>query len=410
MGSPASREFALHWRTLAGCAIAASIGTIGLQAYTAGAFMPALQADAGYSREQISFATLLLSMTVAICAPIAGTLMDRYGALRIVSIAIVGEAFAFLLIGFSPAQFPYYAAAIIALAILGVGTTPPGFARMVTTRFDSARGLALGIMISGLGIMAITGPIWATWLIAQIGWRGGYMAISGLVLVLGGAGVLLIRSERVHDASGPAAKAQGTGSFAALKRPLFWFMLLGFLAPAFFGGGYTLHLISLLRERGFSPETAAQVQSLIGVAILLGRLSSGAALDRFPPTIVAAVAFTISGLGCALLLAPDPRLMGIAALAIGLTIGAELDIMAYFISRLFGLASFGRLYGIAYGGLITAGGASPVLIAFLAGRGGYDTALIVSTIGTIAGAAILLTMPDPRRAGQAEAAAQNSPA
>ena len=55
---------------------------------------------------------------------------------------------------------------------------------MVTTRFDAARGLALGIIISGLGIMAIIGPIWATWLIAQIGWRGGYMAITASSLCL----------------------------------------------------------------------------------------------------------------------------------------------------------------------------------------------------------------------------------
>jgi MFS family permease len=341
--------------------------------------------------------------------------MDRYGALKVVSFAIVGEAFAFFLIGVAPAQFSYYAAAIVTLAVLGTGTTPPGFARMVTARFDAARGLALGVMIGGLGLMAITGPLWATWLISAIGWRGGYMAISALVLLLGGIGVLLIRSEAGRDqvkapeqAIGAALEPEQAGSFAALKRPLFWLMLAGFLAPAFFCMGYGLHLISLLRERGLSAEAAAQVQSLIGVAILLGRLGSGAALDRFPPTIVAATAFTISGLGCALLLLPDPRLMAVAALAIGLTIGAELDLVAYFISRYFGLASFGRLYGVAYGGLITAGGASPVLIAFIAARGGYDNALIVSTIGTIAGAAILLSLPSPRGAAQTGIAAQKA--
>ena len=58
-------EFEKHWRSLAGCTIAASVGTIGLNAYTSGAFLPELVAKAGYSREQLSFATLLLSGTVA---------------------------------------------------------------------------------------------------------------------------------------------------------------------------------------------------------------------------------------------------------------------------------------------------------------------------------------------------------
>lgn len=402
MQGSAAREFREHWRALLGCTIAATIGTIGFHAYTSGAFVPALGRDAGYTRDQLALATLILSATVAVCAPMAGALMDKYGAVRIITIAVVGEAAAFALLAIAPVGFPLYAGIIALLALLGVGTTPPGFARIVTARFDAGRGLALGCMISGLGLMAITGPIWATWVIERAGWRAGYGVMAGLVLLFGGIGVALIRSDRNHAATNAtAATPQQVGDVAgdssqALRRPLFWIMLAGFLAPALFGGGYLLHLISLLTERGVPLATAAQIQSLIGVAVLVGRLGSGWALDHFPATRVAAIAFAISAFGCALLLQSDPFWMGVAALAIGLTIGAELDIMAYFISRYFGLASFGRLYGLAYGCLIISAGASPVLISKLAGQGGYDMALIVSTVGTLAGAIILLTLPDPR--------------
>jgi MFS family permease len=398
MKSP--NEFRRHWRTLAGCTIAAAIGTIGLHAYTSGAFVHELTL-AGFTRDQLARATLLLSATVAVCAPIAGTLMDRFGPFRIVAFAVCGEAIGFGLLSIAPADFSIFAACIVLLAILGVGTTPPGFARMVTARFDRVRGLALGIMISGLGLMAITGPIWATWVIGQLGWRGGYRVMAALVLLLGGTGLLLIRSDR---GTGPVqAKLRSTGGdFSAFRRPLFWAMLAGFLAPAFFSGGYLLHLISLLRERGFTPAGAAQVQSLIGVAVLIGRLSSGAALDRFSAPYVAAFAFAVSGLSCALLIQSNPLLMAAAAFGIGLTIGAELDIMAYCISRYFGLASFGKLYGLAYGGLVLSAGASPLMISRIADVGGYSAALIVSTVGTLAGAAILLMMPDPRRRAAAE--------
>jgi MFS family permease len=396
----ASREFREHWRALLGCMIAASIGTIGLHAYTSGAFMPALIASAGYTKSQLSLATLILSAVVAVSAPFAGMLMDRYGATRVITVAVLGEAAMFGLLSVAPARYPIYASLIVLLALVGVGTTPPGFARIVTSRFDRARGLALGCMISGLGLMAISGPIWATWVISHAGWRTGYAVMAGLVLILGGLGLLLIRGDR-HDTARPSEIAEQPvrGSRNALAQPLFWMLLAGFLLPSLFGGGYLLHLISILRERGFSPAGAAQVQSLIGVAVLCGRLGSGAALDRFSPRWVAAIAFTISALGCALLLLSTPLLMAIAALAIGLTIGAELDIMAYFISRYFGLANFGRLYGFAYGGLILAGGISPLLITKVSEwGGGYALALIVSTIGTAAGACILLAIPDPRGA------------
>jgi MFS family permease len=396
-----SHEFGQHWRTLAGCTIAAAIGTIGLHAYTSGAFVHELTL-AGFTRDQLARATLFLSASVAVCAPIAGTLMDRFGPFRIVALAVCGEAIGFGLLSIAPADFSVYAACIVLLAILGVGTTPPGFARMVTARFDRVRGLALGIMISGLGLMAITGPIWATWVIGQLGWRGGYRVMAALVLLLGGTGLLLIRSDRGAEHIQADVKSAG-GDLSAFRRPLFWAMLVGFLAPAFFSGGYLLHLISLLRERGFTPAGAAQVQSLIGVAVLTGRLSSGAALDRFSAPYVAAFAFTISGLSCALLMQSNPLLMAAAAFGIGLTIGAELDIMAYCISRYFGLASFGKLYGLAYGCLVLSAGASPVMISRLADVGGYSAALIVSTVGTLAGAAILLMMPDPRRRAAAQA-------
>jgi MFS family permease len=324
--------------------------------------------------------------------------MDRYGAVRIIALAVAGEATAFALLAIAPAGFPLYAALIVLLALLGVGTTPPGFARIVTARFDAGRGLALGCMISGLGIMAISGPIWATWVIQQGGWRAGYGVIAGLVLLLGGGGLWLVHGDRAaHPAPPVRAALDAASGSSALRRPLFWVMLVGFVAPALFGGGYLLHLISLLTERGIAPATAARVQSLIGVAVLCGRLGSGWALDRFPAPRVAAAAFTVSALGCALLLQSNLALMSVAALAIGLTIGAELDILAYFVSRYFGLAGFGRLYGLAYGCLIIAGGTSPVLIAWLARLGGYPLALIVSTFGTIAGALILLTLPDPRK-------------
>lgn len=403
MSDARTSEFRQHWRVLLGCAMAASIGTIGLHGYTSGAFLPALMSDGGFTREEVSLATLILSATVAVVVPFCGALMDRYGPLRVISFAVIGEACAFTLLGLVPSSFPAYAAAIVALALLGVGTTPPGFARIIAARFDRARGLALGTMISGLGLMAITGPIWATWLIQALGWRGAYMAIGALVLLFGGAGLLLIRSD--HGAPAPTQTAVDpasgeTGGWSALGHPLYWLMLLGFVLPAFFCHGYILHLISLLREQGFSPAEAARVQSLVGVAVLLGRLGSGWALDRFPARRVAATAFTISGLGCTMLLVDSGFAVSIAALSIGLTVGAELDIMAYFISRYFGVVSFSRLYSLAYSGLIVGGGASPLLVATIVGwSGGYTAAVMVSVAGTLAGAVLLSLLPPPRHDG-----------
>ena len=396
MAANRADEFREHWRALAGCTLAASVGTIGLQAYTSGAFVAALTGEGIYTRTQISFATFLLSALVAVAAPFAGVAMDRVGALRIITLSIFGEAAAFALIGIAPARFPIFVGAFALLALLGIGTTPPGFARIITARFDRGRGLALGVMISGLGLMAISGPIWANWVISREGWRAGYLVAAGLVLILGGIGTRLVRAEDVSRRTIEAQARRDTGGdWSALRRPLFWAIFVAFMSAALFGGGYLLHLITLLRERGFSTADAALIQSMIGVAVLAGRLGSGFALDRFKPQHVAAVAFTLSAAGSALLLTSSPLLDGLAALLMGLTIGSELDIMAYMISRHFGLMSFGRLYGLAYGGMVTAGGVSPLMISLIERSHGYGPALVVSTVGLLAGAALLLTLPSP---------------
>src|SRR5262245_30073862 len=98
-------EMRAHWRALAGCGLAASMGTVGLHAYTSGAFVSALVEQAGYTRAQLSLATLLLSSTMAITVPIAALLMDRFGARRVITFAVIGEAIGFLILGSMPAVF-----------------------------------------------------------------------------------------------------------------------------------------------------------------------------------------------------------------------------------------------------------------------------------------------------------------
>ena len=116
-------------------------------------------------------------------------------------------------------------------------------------------------------------------------------------------------------------------------------------------------------------------------------------MDRLFAPYVAAGAFMITTLGTALLLSSQAPLLCLAALGIGLTIGAELDILALTLSRYFGLASFGRLYGLAYSVMILAGGCSPVLIARLARAGDYTPGIIVSAIGIFTATFLVVLLP-----------------
>ncbi len=392
-----SRELVENWRTVLGCVIGASVGAMGFYLYTAGAFVPVLISEAGYTKEQLSIASLIVAGTTAVGAPIAGILIDRFGALKIVGTAVIGEALALGLLGLSPATFPIFAACLILFAGIGTGMAPPSFARMITSRFDRRRGIALGLSISGLGVMAIILPIIATSLIGHIGWRSSYLAAAVMILLLGGTSVLLIRSEGKIKPNPMRQSKVALSQVTGFRRPLFWFMLASFVVAVLFSNGYLLHLIVLLRERGFASENAAQIQATVGLSMLLGRIFSGVALDRLPPSLVAGATFALCALGCALLLRPETGVIVFGAFAIGFAIGAELDLMAYFVSRYFGLAQFGRLYGFAYGCMVASVGISPVLIGYLEKTGGYPLALSVSAVGVGVGSVMLFFLPDPRR-------------
>src|ERR1700750_785011 len=98
-------EFRQHWRTALGCMAAASIGTIGIYAYTTGVFVPILVEKAGFTREQLSLANFMLSFGVALLAPLAGAAMDRFGPLRVIAVAVAGEALAFAAFSIIPLAF-----------------------------------------------------------------------------------------------------------------------------------------------------------------------------------------------------------------------------------------------------------------------------------------------------------------
>jgi MFS family permease len=89
--------------------------------------------------------------------------------------------------------------------------------------------------------------------------------------------------------------------------------------------------------------------SLSGLAIIGGRILSGWCLDRFWGPYVAVAFFLIPMAGIGLLdsgLAGATPLLG--ATLCGLGIGAEVDLMAFFVSRYFGLRDYAKIYGAMF--------------------------------------------------------------
>jgi MFS family permease len=141
-------------------------------------------------------------------------------------------------------------------------------------------------------------------------------------------------------------------------------------------------LVPMLNDRGMTSSMAVSVAAALATSMLFSRIAVGYLLDRYFAPKVAMVCVTFAIFGIALL-ASGVTGMGafVAAIFIGVSIGAEFDILAYLITRYFGLQNFGMVYGILFSSFLIGVSIGPKAFgeAFDA-QGSYYLILIASCI------------------------------
>jgi MFS family permease len=128
--------------------------------------------------------------------------------------------------------------------------------------------------------------------------------------------------------------------------------------------GVIAHLLALLTDRGMASSTATTLLIGVGLATILGRLISGFLLDRvFAPHLAAAI-FLIPLIGMTTLLLGGASLTAglAAAICFGFSLGAEVDIVGYLVSRYFGLHRYGEIYGYIFAIFTIGSGVGPYLM------------------------------------------------
>lgn len=348
----ASSEWKRYWFL----PVAAALGyaTSVIHVYSMGPFIEPLQAEFGWSRAQVSSGLSISAIISALfCIPI-GMLVDRVGPRRVGLVGAVLILLAYAALGTATGSTAnwMFLWCVLAVATFGVQTTV--WTSAVTSRFEASRGLALAITLSGASVAATLFPLLATWLIGSFSWRTAFMASSGIwaVVVLP---VLFLAFRGARDGGGPllakpdatVSALSGVSFLEGIRMPALYKLLVAAGLFTFTAIGMLVHFVPLLTAEGSDPLEAAGVASLIGIFSIFGRLAAGLLLDRYPGHLVGAVACLFPILSSALLLfdGGNVAFQILAAIALGLTLGAEVDVVAYLASRHFGLKSFGALYG-----------------------------------------------------------------
>ena len=382
------------WRVTAAASACVFVGFASLLVYTFGVFLKPLTAQFGWSREAASAAFGIAAMSVAICSPPLGLLLDRYPARRIIipCIAIFGCAFTSL--SLTTYHLWHFYATFLILGIVGNGTAHLAFSRALTTWFHQLRGTAFALLMAGGAMGAIVLPPLAEMLIRVTGWRTAFAILGAMVLSVGLPLGWCVR-ERAATVRSRLAQANGATIREGLLSSAFWIIVAVLFCVSISQNGAITHLSALLTDRGISAEGAALAASAMGVAILAGRLITGWLLDRhFAPRVAFGLLLS-SALGAFVLADARSMAMGIAAAAmIGFGMGGEADVTPYLLAKYFGLRSFSALYGITWTAYAIAGAIGPVIMgkAFDA-TGSYERLLVELAALTAAAGGLMLFLP-----------------
>src|SRR5579859_3278598 len=377
MSSQRSGVFYGWWVALT-AALGLFLNTATIVVFPFGIFARAISQEFHSGRGSISLAFTVHNLTAALCVPLAGRLVDRYGPRKVLlpftallGLTLICSKF---LSGGIGQLYVFY----LVLGLVSGGAGAMSYTDVVSHWFDRRRGLALSVMMLGMGSGAIVIPSVAQQLVARFGWRLAYSILGLAVLLIPLPVVAAFLKEKPQNmglepdgaaeaASAPASEEDyGLTAREALHTSELWIMLSAlFLVTAGVHACF-IHLPEILTDRGSTAQRAALASAFFGVGLFSGRVGCGYLLDRFFAPHVAALLFGGAALGIALLGAGHAIWTAfIAAFLVGLGIGAEVDLIGYLTSRYFGLRSFGEIFGWIWAVF----GASGGLGAYLMGAG-----------------------------------------
>ncbi|GGD61279.1 MFS transporter [Lacimicrobium alkaliphilum] len=399
------------WWIVVGSIIGLAFG-YSVIAMSFGTFIKEFETSFGWSRGQISFGSTVIGITAILFFPYVGSLVDKYGAKKILVPSTLLFAVTIASMSLMTSSIWHLYAMCILIPLLGAGTAPLTYSRLLVSWFNKRRGLALGIGLAGVGLGTTLVPLIASYFIGLFSWREAYLAIGLIILVvvlpmtkflmrdkpadmgLHPDGIEPQAEQKASVAQAPSDKPLiGYTAKEALKQKTFWLMFGSFLITGLTTSTVLVHLVPMMMDRGLTLQQAVETFAYLGISIILGRLVAGYLMDKFfaPYVVVFFMFGPVLGLA-AFALGATGHSAALCTALIGIAIGAEFDVMAYFTSRYFGNRAFGVIYGYSYSGFKIGASIGPLIMGVAYDLLGRYTEVLWAMSGTMIICCVLILM------------------
>jgi len=339
-------------------------------------------------------------LVYGLSAPFSGILIDRLGARVCYAAGLAVFALSYALASKATAIWQLY---LLLGVLAGVASSSLGMvpASVLASRwFDRRLPTAMSLLYASLGIGVLMFSPLTQWLIAGNGWRGAYLWLAAVPVLLLPLTVLLPwRAILAGDPEviGRRPARARTGMRAALGAALasrsFWALFGVMFFTSVTTYSVLVQLVAFLVEAGFAPLLAASVYGLTGMLSIIGMLAAGVLAERFGERPVATVSYTctIVGVGCLALLErfPGMLLLGVFVVVFGTVSGSRGPLVAVLSTRLFP----GEAQATVYGFVLTGMGFGGALAAWTAGAlhdltGHYHAGFAVAAVAAVIGLAL----------------------
>jgi predicted MFS family arabinose efflux permease len=378
-----------QWPVVIASAIALVVGNGPVLLFTFGVFLKPIAEQMDWPRSTMSLGVAIALTFAGLMTPLVGRFIDRWGVQRVLLFSITVFALSVAAVSLAPANVAGFVALYALSGLLSSGQAPLPYAKAITSRFDAHRGLALGIAMAGVGIGTSLMPQVASFLIKTFDWREAYIVLGSLTWLIAFPAAFFVNDLRAGETAIAAPTMAGDDVVPALRSRAFWSTAVAILLVVVALNGAIAHLLALLTDRGMASSTATSLLIGVGLATILGRLISGFLLDRvFAPHLAAGI-FLIPLIGMTTLLLGGASLTaGLAtAICFGFSLGAEVDIVGYLVSRYFGLRHYGEIYGYIFAIFTIGSGVGPYLMglsfdkthSYSAALGAFCVMLIVAS-------------------------------
>ena len=267
------------WLRLAVTILVATIGGVGMWSVVVA--LPAVQAEFGVPRAEVSLAFTLTMVGGATGGVAMGRLLDRAG---IVPVLLVGAAF--LAVGYVGAAYAgSFIAYALAQVVIGFGSSIALGPLMadISHWFVRRRGVAVTLTSAG---NYVAGTVWSPvvqHLIASVGWRSTHAGIgiaSGAAIVLIGLIAMRGRAPDARTVANAVARNSATGALGLSFFSLQVLLCVASVCCCVAMSMPQVHIVAYCGDLGYGVAHGADMLAVMMAAGIVSRVGSGFIADR----------------------------------------------------------------------------------------------------------------------------------